>query len=37
MERAHKEGSLKKFFFTLSPEIQEVVREYANELKSSKG
>ncbi|MDA9097076.1 hypothetical protein N9J50_01945 [Methylophilaceae bacterium] len=37
MERAYKEGSLKKFFFTLSPEIQEVVREYANELKSSKG
>jgi hypothetical protein len=35
MAKAHQEGELKQFFFTLDPDTQDVLREYANDLRSS--
>ena len=35
--KAHEEGDLKSEFFKLDPHAQEVLRDYANKLRSSKG
>jgi len=35
MVRAYKEGDLKQYFFSLDPDTQDVLREYANDLRSS--
>jgi hypothetical protein len=37
LAEAHKEGNLKPEFFKLDPHTQEELRNYANELRSSKG
>jgi len=35
MKVSHEKGELKDFFFTLAPEVQTLVRGYANDLRSS--
>lgn len=37
LQEAHKKGELKDEFFKLDPHTQEELRDYANELRSSKG
>lgn len=37
LDEAHKDGNLKDEFFKLHPKTQEVLRDYANDLRTSKG
>jgi hypothetical protein len=35
LDKAKEEGNLKSYFFSLTPEMQEKVRDYANQLKAA--
>ena len=37
LDEAHKDGNLKDEFFKLHPKTQEVLRDYANDLRTSQG